>query len=309
MNPLLFPEVDDEGLIQALPKRGVNNLTIAAFKSDVLKAYARYRKVVRRPLANLPVIDDVLKAALIGKYGEGRSGQGPFQFIARRATPAGTVSCPYCGRFALGTVDHYLPKEHFAWYAVYSYNLTPSCHQCQGTKGSRTKLSRAGRPIHPILDRIALAQKFCVHTLFNGSGVSDADFEFRLAPVLKRAARQRKKEERLFRAHWKFFQIQERHDVISSCRLILADIRISLARAAKLDPSLSTNVASAEAWVREELRVAQSSEDLTTKSYLHLAMLRGFTKDTGSLRALTTIAVPEKERTAQAVTKLLRKRV
>ncbi|WP_454737249.1 HNH endonuclease [Cupriavidus necator] len=76
----------------------------------------------------------------------------------------GLNSCPYCGLQKNVTADHYLPKEHFPQYAVFSRNLVPSCSDCQSPAGKHhwfpgfttdeTPPQRrpSGRLLHPYFD-------------------------------------------------------------------------------------------------------------------------------------------------------------
>lgn len=65
-------------------------------------------------------------------------------------------SCPVCGRDALGTLDHYLPKNDFPEFSFLSKNLVPSCDRCNNLKNDSYKGTVASeRPIHPYFDALA----------------------------------------------------------------------------------------------------------------------------------------------------------
>lgn len=73
-----------------------------------------------------------------------------------RRTP-GLLSCPMCGSRHTGTLDHYLPKDDFAEFAILPANLLPACSHCNsGVKGGLFRGDVAPeRFIHPYYDEIA----------------------------------------------------------------------------------------------------------------------------------------------------------
>jgi len=65
-------------------------------------------------------------------------------------------ACPVCGRDALGTLDHYLPKANYAEFSFYSKNLVPACDRCNNKRSNVFKGANAGeRPLHPYFDYFA----------------------------------------------------------------------------------------------------------------------------------------------------------
>lgn len=93
------------------------------------------------------------KAGLLRLY---RSGDT----LARRIRTS-VFCCPYCGIQSNVTVDHYLPKDVFPQFSVFSLNLVPACSDCQnkghkGTKHPERKRRINPSParfIHPYLDK------------------------------------------------------------------------------------------------------------------------------------------------------------
>lgn len=60
--------------------------------------------------------------------------------------------CPMCGSMHSGTLDHVLPKEDYAAFAVYSLNLVPAC-DCNNKRGRATTGPTPGaRVLHPYFD-------------------------------------------------------------------------------------------------------------------------------------------------------------
>lgn len=62
-------------------------------------------------------------------------------------------ACPVCGRPALGTLDHYLPKATYSEFSFFSKNLIPACDRCNNNRGETLKgTAPEHRPIHPYYD-------------------------------------------------------------------------------------------------------------------------------------------------------------
>lgn len=65
-------------------------------------------------------------------------------------------ACPVCGRDALGTLDHYLPKANYSEFSFYSQNLVPACDRCNNKRSNAFKGVNVGeRPLHPYFDHFA----------------------------------------------------------------------------------------------------------------------------------------------------------
>ncbi|QIA03838.1 HNH endonuclease [Pseudomonas fluorescens] len=65
-------------------------------------------------------------------------------------------ACPVCGRDALGTLDHYLPKSTYSEFSFFSKNLVPCCDRCNNKRNALVKGHSAGeRPLHPYFDNFA----------------------------------------------------------------------------------------------------------------------------------------------------------
>ncbi|MFQ6591091.1 MULTISPECIES: HNH endonuclease [Pseudomonas] len=65
-------------------------------------------------------------------------------------------ACPMCGRDALGTIDHYLPKANYSEFSFYSQNLVPACDRCNNKRSNSFKGKFIGeRPLHPYFDYFA----------------------------------------------------------------------------------------------------------------------------------------------------------
>lgn len=72
-------------------------------------------------------------------------------------TNHGLHSCPMCGSTGVGTLEHYLPKELYPEFSVFTYNLFPCCQSCnqkRGQKGASTPIGESF--IHPYFDHDVL---------------------------------------------------------------------------------------------------------------------------------------------------------
>lgn len=60
--------------------------------------------------------------------------------------------CPMCGSFGTGTLDHFLPQEHYPWFSIYTRNLVPAC-KCNTLKGTLAiGTNTSERLLHPYYD-------------------------------------------------------------------------------------------------------------------------------------------------------------
>ena len=74
--------------------------------------------------------------------------------------------CPMCGGFGMGTLDHYLPKDDFSEFAIFSMNLVPAC-SCNSLRKTTVKgTASPQRVIHPYFDTFLGQRLF--QAVFNG---------------------------------------------------------------------------------------------------------------------------------------------
>lgn len=89
--------------------------------------------------------------------------------------------CPYCGhRVKPDTLDHFIPKNHWAEYSLLPQNLVPQCSTCASIKGSdyAVKDGVVCRYIHPYFFSYLSAVKFNVVINFVGRRVPDFSISF-----------------------------------------------------------------------------------------------------------------------------------
>ncbi|QZA96245.1 HNH endonuclease [Pseudomonas mandelii] len=60
--------------------------------------------------------------------------------------------CPYCGFGQASTLDHYLPKSKYPFFAILAANLVPSCKDCNTGKSADIAGVANEQSIHPYYD-------------------------------------------------------------------------------------------------------------------------------------------------------------
>lgn len=308
MKALFYEAQNDLALLDGVSTIGKHNRSVYNDKKRIQKAYGRYKAVVRRPYRYKFDATTELTKALKEKYTEGRSGEGIFSFIKERNDTPGTTCCPYCGRGGTGTIDHYLPQSSFPLYAIFSMNLVPACSECQAIKNDRILSFDRGRPIHPLLDAITLSQRLSIFCDFEGETLAHAVFKFDVIPIKKWPHRIRAQERKKFIRHWRFFDIEQRQDVISSCHLALNDIRIRLEEDASQDPLIKTDASQLKNWLDQRIRCHEEFEACITSPMLHEALLRGFRSDLKNAELLAQMPLPSKGGVRNRKQQLLKRR-
>jgi hypothetical protein len=153
LKKLDFPLVDDleqttvlsenDGLYQTSYPHLRNRL------NDVLACYHSYCEHEGNALLiNSLGLEDPLKSGLKSNYSSPPNSLSYIEEI-RLSSPR---VCPMCGSLKPSTLDHILPKEDYAEYAIYSRNLVPAC-DCNIKRG-RTLIDRdaSERVLHPYFD-------------------------------------------------------------------------------------------------------------------------------------------------------------
>lgn len=91
---------------------------------------------------------DLYKRTMVRKGGPGRA---TYDLLKLSAT-GGT--CPLCGQRNVSTLDHYLPKESYADFAILPLNLVPTCSDCNRVKHTFVPANAAEQLLHPYFDRL-----------------------------------------------------------------------------------------------------------------------------------------------------------
>lgn len=135
-------EVDDQEILKEIIEKKrenvikINDAMNACYKTILkeeekflLKEYLRYN-------INLPLKPThfLLKEAYTSLYTNETTPSG--ELIQKIYNNPKTKKCLYCGINSAKTIDHYLPKEKYSYYSIYSKNLIPCCSQCNSKKGA-----------------------------------------------------------------------------------------------------------------------------------------------------------------------------
>ncbi|WP_300537008.1 HNH endonuclease [Sphingosinicella sp.] len=63
--------------------------------------------------------------------------------------------CPFCGLTGASSLDHYLPKDAYPEYSIFSKNLVPACPDCNNLKRDIVRNDKGARAfLHPYFDLV-----------------------------------------------------------------------------------------------------------------------------------------------------------
>ncbi len=126
--------------------------TIHALKTQIRKNQAHYVLTDRSP-SQLPSLqlDRDTTQWMEARYKAAPKGLG-LGWIKQLREDHAHVSCPMCGGTNVTTLDHILPKSIYAEFAVFSYNLVPSCQPCNSRRLQQGAISNQPAFIHPYFD-------------------------------------------------------------------------------------------------------------------------------------------------------------
>lgn len=152
MNKISLPTYDDSGAFGSL----ANNRFLKSFPQlqplvgTVKNSYTQYIRVGGNPTLtfNQPV------TIAIGKFLKAHyaSPPGDLAHITEMRESTEHLVCPMCGSMHSGTLDHYLPKNGFPIFAVFSKNLVPACKCNTKRKETLTGVNPKERVLHPYFD-------------------------------------------------------------------------------------------------------------------------------------------------------------
>lgn len=152
MNRILLPNYDDSGAFASLSenRRLGSYPQLQPLVGTVKASYAQYLAVKGEP--TLIQNQSVLPA--VAKFLKGHYASPPTDLvhITKLRDSTEHLVCPMCGSMHSGTLDHYLPKNGFPIFSVFSKNLVPAC-KCN-SKRSETLLgiNPGERILHPYFD-------------------------------------------------------------------------------------------------------------------------------------------------------------
>lgn len=88
------------------------------------------------------------------------------------------LACPMCGGSGGRTLEHYLPKTPYPEFAVFSYNLFPSCGSCNSKRGSKNKHLAFPALLHPYFDEKTLNSIELITNFTIRNGVPGFELKF-----------------------------------------------------------------------------------------------------------------------------------
>lgn len=182
MRTLSLPETDEEGLYDEIQKHRVQATaaTLTKAKPTILKAYARYQPGKVCGLSP-SIADTEIADTIESNYSILRSGAlaaDGAEILARSSI------CCLCGLRATSELDHYLPKDIFPEFAIYTRNLVPVCGVCNKRKSKAYK-TVSGDPafIHAYFDSLSISDPFLKVTLELDDAIVPS-FEIWNSPIL-----------------------------------------------------------------------------------------------------------------------------
>lgn len=155
MKKLKLPEIDDNTILNNLAENNKlsSHPNLKDEISEIETQYNNYLNFNGNPWKfHAKNISDKLKNGLKNHYKSSLTSIPDLDFINNMRKSSPDV-CPMCGSFKSDTIEHYLPKENYPEFSVFSKNLIPSC-QCNSKRGLTTK-GRSDieeRIIHPYYD-------------------------------------------------------------------------------------------------------------------------------------------------------------
>jgi hypothetical protein len=148
------PNVDDLHELQKL----ANRETLGSYP-DLMHAYIVIRDQYRSFLDNggdpwkiFPVnLAPDLKNRIKGHYSQ--PPKDCLEFISDVRYKSPSLVCLMCGGAGMGTLDHYLPKDIYPEFSIFSANLVPACN-CNSLRRTTHKgQATPQRVIHPYFDQ------------------------------------------------------------------------------------------------------------------------------------------------------------
>ncbi len=174
-------DIDDIDVFDQIraAKRNPRRSRLTAARPAVIEAYERY--VDATPdvggLAQA-ALTDPQKEALVHAFTVETTPMTALrgQILKRIAV----ARCPFCGIGESSTLDHYLPKEQYPEFAVYSLNLVPACSPCNTRKRDKVidEDTDVRLFVHPHFDEIP-ADSFLVADMLLAENAINLTFRLR----------------------------------------------------------------------------------------------------------------------------------
>ncbi len=152
MNKVQLPAYDDSAAFDNLSKneRLGSYPHLQPLVATVQAGYAQYVAVNGSPtIVQNHAISAVEAAFFKGHYA---SPPSDLAHITEMRDSTEHLLCPMCGSMHSGTLDHYLPKNGFPIFSVFSKNLVPACKCNSKRKETLLGANPGERVLHPYFD-------------------------------------------------------------------------------------------------------------------------------------------------------------
>lgn len=149
------PKVDDCAILRNFKTQ---NSKLAPFRSVLAERYSVYILNDGDPGKVHPIkIGDDEKNLLLKEYEVGYAravnDKHMMNWIYDLRHGVQLPYCPMCGNTGRDALDHYLPKEDYPEFAVFSRNLVPTCTACNGKRNRYANAPGVLLPLlHPYMD-------------------------------------------------------------------------------------------------------------------------------------------------------------
>jgi len=116
------------------------------------------------------------------------------------------AKCPFCGMGETSTLDHYLPKEDYPQFSIFSQNLVPACAACNTLKRNRIldEQAQVRLFLHPYFDNIPTREFLRVDVGLSAEGLQ-LSFRMTRPPSLPQHAFRR------LESHFKLLKLGNRY--------------------------------------------------------------------------------------------------
>lgn len=130
------------------------------------------------------LVGDVTKGEVRKMYsyylvGQNMPARGIYDGLVASA-PGGV--CPLCGAGYAVTLDHYLPKAKFPFFAILPQNLVPACRDCNTGKLATFASAMGAQSLHPYFDHgVFVSEQWLVANVVHSS---PASIQFSVSPPI-----------------------------------------------------------------------------------------------------------------------------
>ena len=165
-------DIDDVKLFLAvITKKRKRKQRLRWIQDDVFDAYKRYedRAPELADLAPIPLTDRQA-ADLIHCYERRTAPLNAFR--AQLLNNVKYVKCCLCGLGESSTLDHYLPKQTYPEFSIFSLNLVPCCPCCNSYKNQVISRNGVRSSLHPYFDSLPTDRFLAVDTRLRSDALS-----------------------------------------------------------------------------------------------------------------------------------------